>query len=234
MASLNLTFETPGKPTIAGAVEAQLRQRILRGTLEPGGRLNLDKLREDMGIGLSPLREAVTRLVSDGLIEVAAQRGYRIAPISVANLDEINALRVELEPFALRRSIANGDIEWEAAVMAALYRLNRTDRIPGNEGSLAEWEAANNAFHLTLIQRCDMPLLLKMHHSLVRMNDRYRHIYLKAVPVQRDVTQEHVAIANAAVERRADDAAALLSEHIEASTINLRRLIAADLPPKAD
>lgn len=234
MASLDLTSEHSGKPTIAGAIEARLRQQILHGDLAPGTRLNLDKLKEQLNVGLSPLREAVTRLVSDGLINVAAQRGYRIAPISVANLDEINALRIELEPYALRRSIANGDLEWEAAVMAALYRLNKTDRIPEDSASLAEWELANNAFHLTLIQRCGMPLLLRMHLSLVSMNDRYRHIYLKAVPVQRDVIDEHVAIAHAAVERRADDAAALLTAHIRASTTNLRRLIVADLPPEAD
>lgn len=230
MASLDLTSENSGKPTIAGTVEARLRQQILHGSLAPGARLNLDRLKEEMGVGLSPLREAVTRLVSDGLIEVAAQRGYRVAPISVANLDEINALRVELEPYALRRSIANGDLDWEAAVMAALYRLNKTDRIAGDNASLAEWEAANNAFHLALIERCDMPLLLKMYKSLVSLNDRYRHIYLQAVGIQREVIDEHTAIAEAAVERRADDAAELLCRHIERSTNNLRRLIAADLP----
>jgi DNA-binding GntR family transcriptional regulator len=62
------------------------------------------------------------------------------------------------------------------------------------------------------------------------MNDRYRHIYLKAVAVQRDVIDEHTAIAQAAVERRSDDATALLSRHIERSTNNLRLLISDDLP----
>jgi DNA-binding GntR family transcriptional regulator len=75
-----------------------------------------------------------------------------------------------------------------------------------------------------------MPLLIKMYKSLVSMNDRYRHIYLKAVAVQRDVIEEHTAIADAAVERRADDAVAILTRHIERSTGNLRRLIVAELP----
>jgi DNA-binding GntR family transcriptional regulator len=139
-------------------------------------------------------------------------------------------LRLELEPYALRKSIENGGLDWETAVMGALYRLNKTDRTPGDAASLARWEAANNAFHLTLIERCDMPLLIKMYKSLVSMNDRYRHIYLKAVAVQRDVIEEHTAIADAAVERRADDAVAILTRHIERSTGNLRRLIVAELP----
>ena len=230
MSVLALIATSAGKPTLAGQIEAQLRHDILHGTLAPGAKLNLDRLRIAMDVGLSPLREAVTRLVTEGLIEAEAQRGYTVTPISVSNLNEVCALRLELEPYALRKSIENGGIEWEAAVMGALHRLNRTERIPGDPTSLANWEAANNAFHLTLIERCDMPLLIKMYKSLVSMNDRYRHIYLRTVAVQRDVIDEHTAIAHAAVERKPGDATTLLSRHIERSTNNLRRLISDDLP----
>ncbi|MGO4854780.1 GntR family transcriptional regulator [Phaeovulum sp. W22_SRMD_FR3] len=227
---MELNGKSAGKPTIAGQIEARLRRDILHGTLAPGAKLNLDRLRAAMDVGLSPLREAVTRLVTEGLLEVETQRGYSVAPISIANLDEVCALRLELEPYALRKSIENGNLVWESEVMGALHRLNKTERIPGDAASLAAWEAANNAFHLTLVARCDMPLLLKMYKSLVSMNDRYRHLYLQAVAAQRDVIAEHTAIAQAAVERRAEDAAALLAAHIQASTNNLRPLIAAELP----
>lgn len=230
MSAVEPNAKAASKPTIAAQVVAKLRHDILHGILAPGAKLNLDKLRESMDVGLSPLREAVTRLVVEGLIEAEAQRGYTVASISVSNLDEVCALRLELEPYALRKSIENGGLDWETAVMGALYRLNKTDRTPGDAASRARWEAANNAFHLTLIERCDMPLLIKMYKSLVSMNDRYRHIYLKAVTVQRDVIEEHTAIADAAVERRADDAVAILTRHIERSTGNLRRLIVAELP----
>lgn len=166
MSDLGEASKSAGKPTIAGKVEARLRHDILNGLLAPGARLNLDKLREAMDVGLSPLREAVTRLVSDGLVEVEAQRGYSVTPISIKNLEEVSALRAELEPFALKLSIANGGIDWETAVMASLYRVNRTERDPDDAASRAAWEAANNAFHRTLIERCDMPLLLKVHGSL--------------------------------------------------------------------
>lgn len=233
MVALDLLQRPAGKATIADRIEAELRADILHGRLAPGLRLNLDSLRGQMDVGLSPLREAVTRLVAEGLIEVAAQKSYTVTPISLANLNEVSALRIELEPYALRKSIENGGLDWEADVMGALHRLNRTERIPGDPASLADWEAANNAFHLALIRRCDMPLLLKIHRSLVSMNDRYRHIYLKAARVQREVIDEHTAIAEAAVARRADEAATLLTSHIERSTNNLRPLIAGDLPPEA-
>jgi GntR family transcriptional regulator, carbon starvation induced regulator len=219
-----------GRPTLAGSVEATLRYEILRGVLAPGEKLNLDRLREKLGVGLSPLREAVNRLVSDGLILAEAQKGYAVTPISLANLNEVCDLRLELEPYALRRSIERGGLDWESEVIGALHRLKRTERIVGDADSREAWEAANNAFHLALIARCDMPLLLKMYHSLIALNDRYRHIYLSAAGLQRDVTDEHIAIADAAVQRRADQAVALLKDHIRLSTENLRRLIAQTLP----
>lgn len=222
-----------GKPTLAGSIEEQLRHDILHGVLAPGSRLNLDAMRERMGVGLSPLREAVTRLVSDKLVVVAAQRGYHVAPVSVANFQEVGALRTQLEPFALRRSIAKGGLAWESNVMAALHRINKMSRDPADSASRARWEAANNAFHLALIESCEMPLLLKIHGSLVALNDRYRHIYAEAVTVQRDVIEEHTAIAEAAVNRRADEAAEILTQHIARSIDILLDLI-GKMPPKTD
>ncbi|MFC6762278.1 GntR family transcriptional regulator [Sulfitobacter porphyrae] len=108
MSAVEPNAKAASKPTIAAQVVAKLRHDILHGILAPGAKLNLDKLRESMDVGLSPLREAVTRLVVEGLIEAEAQRGYTVASISVSNLDEVCALRLELEPYALRKSIENG------------------------------------------------------------------------------------------------------------------------------
>ena len=230
MSPLDRTQRPTGKPTIAAQIEAQLRREILHGDLAPGSRLNLDELRKRLDVGLSPLREAVTRLVSDGLVQVAPHSGYSVSPISVGNLREVSALRLELEPFALRLSIANASLDWEVEVMAALHRLNRTERRPGDAESLVAWEDANNAFHAALISRCGMPLLLRIHGGLTAMNDRYRLIYLKAAGVQREVIEEHIAIAGAALNRQSDEAVTLLKRHIERSTANLSRLISEDLP----
>lgn len=225
MFATSLNSNQAGKPTLAGQIEAKLRKDIVQGVLEPGEKLNLDRLRETMEVGLSPLREAVTRIVAEGLIEVAPQRGYRVTPVSVKNFREVCALRTELEPYALRQSIANGGMDWEAGIMAALHRVNRTPRDPDDAGSRAAWEEANNAFHFALIARCDMPLLLKFHGSLVSMNDRYRNIYYQAVTVQRDVVEEHTAIAEAAVARRADVAVDILTVHIDRSVKILMEMI---------
>ena len=230
MASDAKPMPRSGKPTISGQVTDDLRTRILAGTLEPGVKLNLDTLRAEYSVSLSSLREAITRLASDGLIETEEQRGYRVAPISLENLDEVTQLRMELEPLALREAIRNGGLDWETDVMACLYRLNHTERRPSDPASVIAWETAHNAFHDALIDRCDMPVLRKFHRVLLNMNHRYRHIFQRLQAEQRDLAAEHTAIAEAATQRREDDAVALLTAHIEKTGRALRGHLETRLP----
>ncbi|MCB1341277.1 MAG: GntR family transcriptional regulator [Pseudooceanicola sp.] len=230
MAAFDHSQAKTTKPTLAGQLADRLRAEILEGRLEPGARLNLDRLREGFGVSVSSLREAVTRLVADGLIVAEEQKGYSIAPVSLANLAEITRLRIELEPVALKSAIALGTLDWETDVMAALYRLNRTDRSPGDRDSVETWESAHNAYHRALIDACAMPLLLRFIHQLHSMNDRYRRIFLKKNADQRDVAEEHTAIAEAAVARRGDEAAALLERHLERTGETLRQRLTDSLP----
>lgn len=228
--ALHMPEPRTGKPTIAGRLAADLRARILTGELAPGERLNLDRMRDDLSVGVSSLREAVTRLVADGLITAEEQRGYHVSPISLANLDEVTRLRMELEPLALRSAIANGGLDWETDVMAALYRLNHTERRLDDRASIEAWERAHNAFHLALIDRCDMPLLMRFQRVLITMNDRYRRIFLSTASEQRNLAEEHTAIAEAATRRDPDAAAGLLAAHIERTGSTLRRKLEGYLP----
>jgi DNA-binding GntR family transcriptional regulator len=216
--------------TLTGKIENALRVRILSGDLPPGEKLTLDRLKNEYSVSLSALREAVTRLTSGGLLEVEEQRGYRVAPVSLNNLAEVTCLRMELEPLALRQAIANGGIDWETDVMAALYRLSRTARDPKDRESLEAWETAHDAFHLTLIDRCDMPLLLRMCGQLSEMNNRYRHLFLCIKGEQRDLAAEHADIAETAVARDADRATTLLRAHIEKTGAALKARLELAIP----
>lgn len=222
--------DAPGRTgtggTIAGRLADTLRNRILAGDLEPGARLNLDRMRETLDVGVSTLREAVSRLVADGLVEVEEQRGYRVAPVSADNLDEVTALRVLIEPMALRRAIANGGLEWETEVTGALYRLNHTPRDRATAEAAAQWERAHAVFHRTLISRCDMPVTIRIHRMLMNMHDRYRRL-LPPGADGRDIAAEHSAIADAAIGRRSDEAADLLAAHIGRTGADLRLGLAA-------
>lgn len=230
MVALDSKTERPGKPTVVSNLTTRLRGAIVSGAFAPGAPLNLDRMRAEMQVSVSTMREAVTRLVSGGLIEVEEQKGYRVMPISIENLAEVTQLRMEMEPLALRAAIANGGLDWEAEVVGTLHLLNRTERRLGDMPSIETWESAHNAFHRALVARCDMPVLLGFINGLHNMNDRYRRILLATSPGQRNVADDHAAIAEATVARRADDAATMLRAHLERTGSTLRELLTDRLP----
>lgn len=208
------------KATLSTRIADQLRAQIVSGTLTPGSKINLDHLRSQIGVSISPLREAVARLVAEGLVEFEDQRGYAVSPHSLADLDEITNLRVLLETEALHAAITHGDLDWESKVMGSIYRLERTPR-----AGAVDWEAAHSAFHMALISGCGRPKLLEFCTVLRRQHDRYRRIQMNAElrAAQADrVDTEHRAIAEAAVAREAEHATALLRAHIEATATTLR------------
>lgn len=212
--------DTTRKATLSSRISAELREQILRGDLAPGEKINLDRLRDAYGISISPLREAVSRLVADGLVSFEDQRGYTVTPISAADLAEVTQLRGELEVMALAASIAEGDLDWESRIMGAQYRLSRTPKAD------TDWETAHTEFHLALISGCNKARLLQFCTVLRTQHDRYRRVLLSGGDNRR-VDEEHAAIAEAAVQRESARAQALLRAHIEATGAELRALLQA-------
>jgi len=74
----------------------------------------------------APWREALSRLTSEGLVISEPQRGFRAAPISVADLKDLTMVRIEVESLCLKRAIAVGTVDWESRLVAAFHRLSRT------------------------------------------------------------------------------------------------------------
>jgi DNA-binding GntR family transcriptional regulator len=221
-----------GDRTLAAALATQLRQAIIGGRFRPGARLRLDELRSEFGVSLSPLREALMGLGAERLVEVEAQRGFRIPHVSENGLTEITRLRIEFEGLALREAISRGDIGWESAIAGALHRLRRTGRAPSGDG-LEEWESAHRAFHMSLLAACEMPLLLNFCSVLHDHSDRYRRLFLQTHAGDRDVPGEHERIAELTMARKADQACDLLRQHIGRTGENVRLALASDPSPPA-
>lgn len=219
-----------GGDTMASRLARQLREEIVAGAFEPGCKINLAQARDRLGVSLSPLREALARLVAEGLVEFEDNRGYRVAPVSLDNLAEVTHLRAELECLALRDAIGRGHIAWEGDVVRALHRLGRIERDPALPESLTRWEEAHREFHLTLISGCGMPLLLQTCRVLLNLNDRYRRVFLRAAGGDRDVKTEHREIAERAVARDLEAACKALRRHIERTGANLRRYLTERAP----
>lgn len=212
--------------TLASTVYQKLRREIVTTGLQPGEKLRIEALSERYGVGASPVREALNRLSAEGLVLHEDQKGFRIAPVGLADLLELNRTRCWINEVALRESIARGDGEWEESVLIAYHRLSK---VPGRlaDGSdeiNPEWERLHLAFHQSLIAACGSKWMLRFAEVLSDCADRYRHLSA-AARVERDVPREHEEIMEAVIRRRTQMAISLLNDHMTRTSDNVQRLL---------
>ena len=194
-----------------------LRRDIIDGQLAPSDKLRIDQLRKTYGFGVSALREALSRLVSDGLVESEGQRGFWVAPISREELHDLTGSRMVLEVEALRQSIQHGSLEWESSVVAARHSLEQTEKTMSSDSPdmVVKWEQANRQFHMVLISGCPLKWLLRFNVALYDQWQRYRHRTVLRRPIPRTgMSAEHVEIIEATLSRDSEKACAALSKHI--------------------
>ncbi|MFN3936055.1 MAG: GntR family transcriptional regulator [Gemmobacter sp.] len=209
--------------TLAEQTYQALRRDILDGVFEPGRPLRLDALKARYGAGFSPLREALNRLQAERLVTAAPLRGFSVAPLSAAAMWDAIETRILIETDALRRSIARGGDDWEAAVVAALHAL----RLQSGRGDPEALEARHLAFHMALIGASDSVWLTDFATQLYAATERYRRPALARIGSARDLQAEHGVLADAALARDADTACARLSEHYRDTGRAVERALAA-------
>ncbi|NTV10535.1 MAG: FCD domain-containing protein [Zoogloea sp.] len=212
------------KTLVEGAYR-QLRRDIIEGAVQPGEKLRVEHLKDRYQVGAGTLREALQLLVTDALVVAQGQRGFRVAPISVADFEDITRTRVLLETEALRQSIQLGDDQWESDVLAAFHRLSRAEeRLDGISAAREEWEERNRIFHEVLIAACPSRWLRHFQHILYQQSERYRRISLFRKDIPRDVHAEHDGLCKAVLARDADRACEILSDHILRTLDSVRQL----------
>lgn len=211
-------------------VYGALRSDILFGRRLPSSRLQLNELAEEHGVSLSVVREAVTRLASEDLVEATPQRGFRVRSLSLEHLRDLTWVRTQVETLALRQSIAKGDVTWEANLVAAHHRLAVTPMYFEDGRGNTEWMAAHAGFHAALAAAAGSPVLERLRRQLYDASELYRYWAgtLSHHPTRANVADEHKAIFDAALAREADLAVDLLTQHLEATARNLEA-IAADV-----
>jgi DNA-binding GntR family transcriptional regulator len=213
--------------TRTGAVHARLRSDILGGLLQPGQRLKFAELCERYGASVSAVREALTRLVEQGLVTSQPRIGFRVVPLSLDDLNDLTATRIDIEGLALRYATKRGGVGWEANLVAAHHTLERTpyldDRIPPRVSD--GWESAHVAFHAALIDGCGSTRLRYMAYTLRDAAELYRRWSQPHDP-DRNVPAEHRRLLDAALARDASEVTAALTAHLERTTQGLREACA--------
>lgn len=213
--------------TRSEAVYRQLRQDILWGRLLPGSPLRSHELVRSYDVGISPLREALSRLASENLVTLSGQRGFRVAPLSVEDVFDTMETRVVLECEALTRSIRSGGLAWETEVVSSYHALSRID-LPTGPGEHAErWALYHRKFHMSLLSGCGSRWMLTLARSLFDHAERHRIVALSDLSELRDAGTEHQQIMEAALQGNVKAAVATLDYHYRSTANFVARLIAA-------
>jgi DNA-binding GntR family transcriptional regulator len=192
-----------------------LRDDIICGKLKPGARLRVGKLRDTYGIGASPLREALSRLVPSGFVVSLERRGFMVAPLSLREFREMTDLRKLLEKEAVKLALTDGDDGWESRVVAALHRVTKLKN-PANKMSQAmkEWEDLTESFHEALVSGCSSVWLLNFRRSAYFYAKRYLRVCLSASTLA-EVYKDHRVMADAAINRDVSKLQNLIDAQLE-------------------
>jgi DNA-binding GntR family transcriptional regulator len=212
----------------------QLRADLLACRILPGSRLKIQDLCSRLSMSLGAIREALSRLTSEGLVIAEPQRGFRAAPISPEDLKDLTKVRIEIDTLCLRRAVEFGDVAWESRLVAAFHRLSRTpERAAGDPSrSSDEWAEAHAGFHTALVDGCDSPWLMRLHNQLYDQSERYRRLSVSLAPRRRNIGDEHKKILDAVLAREAGKATRLLAAHLGATTEILLSADLAELPAR--
>lgn len=229
------------KQMLSGRVYTELREAVLRGDFAPGAALKPQELAAAHGVSLAVMREALVRLVGDGLADRLTNRGFAVPERSDQRWQDIAEARRTLEPAMLRLAIARGDLDWEARVRAAHHRLARTPAtMPGEADGTAgdasragpdagtggpmrispEWSRAHRDFHRTLLEGCGNAVLLETFDRLWLASDLVRAWAAGRAP-DRDYEGEHRRLEEATLARDADTAPTLLERHLSRTAASL-------------
>ncbi|PXA88169.1 GntR family transcriptional regulator [Caulobacter sp. D4A] len=198
-----------------------VRRRILTGAMPPGAAVRQDTIAGELGVSKIPLREALSRLEQDGLLNSYPNRGYVVRPASTEEASEVFALRLKLEPGATaeasRKAGPEDHVRAEAALAALETELGKPD---------GDHVAFNHAFHMSLV-RPGGHITSQLVERLQILSERYVRIHLEPFGRDERASREHRQILEA---WKAGDAAtveAVVAEHIQGTLDDLRQQLAA-------
>lgn len=207
-----------------------LREAILKGRLAAGSRLVTQRIATEMGLSRTPVKEALARLETEGLVTRAGNWGYGVRTISLRDAEEIFEARLVIEVASAWRA-AERATEAEAAGMVQLLSVSRS-YLKARE--LAEFQNASRAIHELIAQATGNTQLMRMFRQVNDLVVLFGMSLLRANPARATaILAENEAIVEAIQRRHADEAARLMREHIENGHAGFRATAAAIRPAMA-
>ncbi len=200
--------------TLAITCYAFLEENIINGTFIPGQKLKMKDLKELLNAGQSPIREALSRLVASGLVEVEDNKGFRVSRISEEDVRDTYKTFLQIDLLALNQALELGNDAWEASVVATLHQLALIEH-KKEPVAYAVWAERNYAFHVALISGCKSPLLMQLRAEVYRRFDRYCHIAFNLSQGNLELNhEEHKKLAEAVLQRDKKTVEKLMTYHV--------------------
>jgi DNA-binding GntR family transcriptional regulator len=202
------------KRTMAEQVADLLRQRILSGSLPAGTPIRQEHLAAELGISRIPLREALKQLEAEGFVTIAPHKGATVAPLSIAEIEELFQLRLRLETWILGLALPR----LTEADFAALDGLIAEQRAPD---SLPRWGELNWRFHEVMYRPADRPVTLKLLKRIHDNIDRYLRLEVSLSAGRGRAFREHEELLGHCRSGDVPAALGLLEHHIQQTANSL-------------
>jgi DNA-binding GntR family transcriptional regulator len=206
----------PSRVSLADGVYDELLARLFDNTLPPGAPMNMDALARDLNVSQTPIREALARLESTGLVTRAALRGYRAAPMLTAKeLDDLMHARSVIEPANASLAAEHVTEDFLEQLDLSIEHLSSSPTGPSFAEYHTYWEA-DERFHDLIARQAHNAFLYRAFESLGGQAQRFRMFAGLGVSDADLAIAEHKAIRAALADQDARAAGAAMMAHVSA------------------
>jgi DNA-binding GntR family transcriptional regulator len=192
------------------AIVSEIRHQILSGQLLPGDRLVQNDLAIRFSVSRTPIREALSELKQEGLVDFSSYKGASVAKVSIENLVDIYTVRIALESHASFLSTQNSNDKLIKELSEKMEQMGKAFR----ENDFEQLVKSHNEFHLTVYRSAETPLLYELILRYMALCNVYQRMSFKIGRGANDPIKEHYDIIHIMQYREADAVAALMRSHL--------------------
>jgi DNA-binding GntR family transcriptional regulator len=203
------------------AIINEIRHMILSGDLSPGDRMVQDELAQRFGVSRTPIREALSRLAQEGLVNLSSYKGASVAKISIDNLVDIYSVRIALESHATYLTALNANDQFIENLSRKMDAMGKAFRTKDFE----QLVISHNEFHLEIYKAAERPLLYDLILRYLGLCNPYQRMSLSMGRGAKDPIGEHHDIIQILQFQEADSAASLMRNHLEMTMLELQSLL---------
>ena len=214
--------ETLTRPALAVELADRLRQMIVDGDLEPGGKVPEKALTERFGVSRTPVREALKVLAAEGYVRLIPNRGSVVSKLTIKDLEEAFPVIAALEGAAGELACHNASDE----EIAAIRKTNHAMHAAFEAGDMPRYFDLNQQIHGAILSAARNPMLLSHHRKVAQLVQRARYQANRTPKRWHEAVVEHDAIIEALEARDGERLGRLMKQHLEHKLEALRRALA--------